>query len=445
MQPASLCPSCGNVHQHVPAGDAWGCPLTGRRVSAAALAAARLPRDGSGRDLFRQTPDAWLALTASYVLDERDREHYAAAWSRLARHAGPYGASFPWTPSGEELRDAVLTEIARRRARRIEVAPASAEAYGAGAPFLAHLRSRPVGEAAFVRARRCTRCGAPKQTRARTAFIYCDYCAAYFDYDLEIASQAAGSVDPRYAWQSLMTGYREELRAAREANDPGRLARLWREFYTYCTLMCPAACSPRQRDPAWRRAVVDGYLVPIAVAKSFDAAWGEAVRDVERAEDAIERDAAGRVRWPGLLAVLRLWERALALEAALAERGGLFAAHPDGLERELFLRVNRAELARKWLGQVDAEGGRALVEELQLQRELIELPAATGGVHQCGVCGSAVPILAGAREVLCETCGWVLDARAVSVRCPSCAAPVALAVGARAGRCSHCDLVVEPL
>jgi LSD1 subclass zinc finger protein len=447
--PPEVCPSCGHVHSPGPEGSGLGtgiCPLTGRPVApgAAGSIGSLDPAHANERAaLFRNTHDEWLALTASYVLDDRDREHYAAAWRRLATLPGPTGPA-SWIPTEADLLGAVLAEVARRRDRGVSVGPPPGAAYGAGAPLLSCFREAPDGNAIFVRARRCHRCGAPKCTRSTTSFIYCDYCAAYFDYDLGIASRTAGAVDPRWGWMSFMTGYGDEMRRARDANDRRRYARLWREFYTYYTLMCYPACSPRIRDPEYRRTLIDGYLVTIAQAKNFDAQYRRAAREAGEAEDAIGRGQSGRVVPGSLNRLLDAFDRLLEVEAGISERCGAFAAHPDGLDHGLFLRVNHEEFAARWLRELDDEPARELAQKLGIAGDFL-VPVPKGAQRHCGVCGAAVPILSGARQVLCETCGRILDASRIDILCPGCGAPLSVAAGARAARCAFCRVEFEPI
>lgn len=40
----------------------------------------------------------------------------------------------------------------------------------------------------IIKRAECQRCGAPKKLPTKTAYIYCDYCAALVDYDFRIAN-----------------------------------------------------------------------------------------------------------------------------------------------------------------------------------------------------------------------------------------------------------------
>src|SRR5678815_345045 len=70
-----------------------------------------------------------------------------------------------------------------------------------------------------VRKVRCRTCGAPKVTAPRTAYVYCDYCSTWMDWDFQIACATAGSQHPGPAYEGLRQMLHPKLEAARRSND----------------------------------------------------------------------------------------------------------------------------------------------------------------------------------------------------------------------------------
>lgn len=44
----------------------------------------------------------------------------------------------------------------------------------------------------IVRKVRCPSCSAPKITKARTAYVYCDYCGQLMDWDVTLVNATRG-------------------------------------------------------------------------------------------------------------------------------------------------------------------------------------------------------------------------------------------------------------
>ena len=292
------------------------------------------------------------------------------------------------------------------------------------------------GPGNLVRGRRCHGCGGLKATKPSTAYVYCDYCAALFDYDPYVAIADPRAMDPGMVDQKIESVTVDALRAAFAAGDRdeyGRIAR-WRSEVS--TEICPAAYSPRIRDPAYRRRFIDDVLVPWTVAMRFDPEARQAGLEVQDAQ----RRAEHRRGLPAVMELLHASQRLWQIEAALLEREGVFAAHPDGLDRALYLYVNASGFVRPWLAFLGNAQQQQLLTAAGVACEYIAMPSVNFAARSCGHCGQRRSIPADALRFVCESCGTILEAGQRAFSCTQCGASVCLASDASEAQCGHCGV-----
>jgi ribosomal protein S27E len=106
-----------------------------------------------------------------------------------------------------------------------------------------------------VRKVRCPECGAPKVTPSKCAYVYCDFCGRFMDWDGEIAKQSGGvATGPRY--RELTEALAPRLAASRAVKDKTALAACHRQLFDQFMTDCPTTDSPRIGDPAYREAML---------------------------------------------------------------------------------------------------------------------------------------------------------------------------------------------
>ena len=59
--------------------------------------------------------------------------------------------------------------------------------------------------------------------------------------------------------------------------------------------------------------------------------------------------------------------------------------------------------------------------------------------RQCGACGAVIKTLVGAKQVVCETCGYTLDVGSEALPCRKCGALLAFPVSASHLLCPYCQ------
>jgi hypothetical protein len=291
------------------------------------------------------------------------------------------------------------------------------------------------GPGNLIRARRCHVCDGLKATRPATAYVYCDYCATLFDYDPWVAVEDARSLDPDLVDKQLARVSGDALRKAAAAGDRAEYGRVIRWQSEVSTEICPAAYSPRIRDPDYRRRFIDDLIVPWSVVTRFDDACREQGKRVSEAQ----QRALHRPRLETMLDLLEQSRVLWRIEAALLEREGVFAAHPDGLDATLYLYANASTFVRPWLAGLHEPAQQKLLAAAGVACQYIAMPKVDFAAHGCGQCGQILSIPIGARRFVCEHCGFVLDLESRAFPCVRCGGSVCLPRTAKEAICAHCD------
>ncbi|HUH04168.1 MAG TPA: hypothetical protein VML75_19355 [Kofleriaceae bacterium] len=290
------------------------------------------------------------------------------------------------------------------------------------------------GPGNLVRGRRCHHCGGLKVTRPSTAYVYCDYCATLFDYDPYVAVSDPTALDPDMVDRQLARVTAEPMRQAVAAGDRVEYGRIARWQTDVATEICPAAYSPRIRDPDYRRRFVDGVLVPWTVATRFDPAAHAQGRRVGEAQ----QRALHKPTLANFLELLARSQQLWAIEAELLEREGVFAAHPDGLDRGHYLYVNASCFVRPWLAALFEPDQQQLLAAAGVTCEYIAMPKVDMCTRGCGGCGQELSIPVGSKRFVCESCGFVLDILNRAFPCAGCGGSVCLPDRATDAICAYC-------
>jgi len=283
-------------------------------------------------------------------------------------------------------------------------------------------RLRP-GE--LVRVRRCPFCMATKGTATTSAYIYCDYCGRLFDYDDSKISQDPRSVQHYIAELVMNEVTIPQQKAAFEDGDKEMYARLMYWKNALMMDVCPAFYSPRIADPVYRKRLLEDTVVPMAVESRFDEASVLAGRAARTAQ--MEANASLGPNGLNVELVLRAFEvtnASFEIDAAIYERQGIFAIHPDQTDRELYLYMNRSIFVRPFLGFLYGDDGDRLLEAAGVTAEYKVTTVADLESRGCGNCASKVLLPPGATETLCEACGHMLSNRILA--CTDCGSGVAV-------------------
>jgi hypothetical protein len=242
-------------------------------------------------------------------------------------------------------------------------------------------------------------------------------------------------------WAGLLQRYEADLGRARKSGNPRRYGELWREVYLYMVLACPAGYSPRVWDKAYRHALIDEFFVPMTVAKNFDKPWRGLWSRYRDATPEWQADETATLE--STLRIYQLFAEMTVMEAEIIERIGAMDAHPDGMDAQLWCRIQSKGWVRDTLEVMRPADQERLVRHAGLEQEFMEVPEIATERRCCGHCGHPLLVPAGAQRSVCESCGQVLNVGAPAACCPGCGATISLPVAAASGRCFHCELILS--
>ncbi len=174
---------------------------------------------------------------------------------------------------------------------------------------------------------------------------------------------------------------------------------------------CPHGTPIRTRDPEYRARYVT-WLAEAETVAAFDP-------------DARDRDAALRAATERLVfgsidgrprvapeSYRALVEAAFALDARrdeLASVHGIYDLQPDGASRDLQRRIGLSVFVEGWLPYLDESDAKALLERTGLAREYDAVPQPATRPLPCSRCGGPLAIVTGARRVVCDHCGRLVE------------------------------------
>jgi hypothetical protein len=289
-----------------------------------------------------------------------------------------------------------------------------------------------------VRKVRCPSCGAPKLTATTSAYVYCDFCARFMDWDLQ-AMKYQGKVAAGPHYRALCAEAEPRLRVARAAKDRAALSALHRTLFDQYMTDCPNGYSPRVRDPAYREAML-ARSVHAQVEREIDDACITAEAALRAAIGALEWTLVGQQMQVGARSFWAMYEAVvandLASKAAL-ERAPQPVPDPDDTPPELSAKMRDSAMAQAWMASLDPETADAFLARTRLADEYEDADEPTLLDATCAHCGAARRAPAGAHQCVCDACGHVttLGRRAF---CGYCGAAIAFPLGAKLTACGHC-------
>jgi uncharacterized Zn finger protein (UPF0148 family) len=291
----------------------------------------------------------------------------------------------------------------------------------------------------LIKRTRCRACGAPKVTRPKTGYVYCDYCGTLTDWDLEVAKTAPGAVIP-FQYEELTKRLEPEVKAARAAGDKGRYNALQYELYDTYAKLCPAGFSPRVKDPEYRDRFVR-YTAATCTVQDFDPEFPALSDAVTATMGKLAWDTSGgsmRVTPASFWPMWSAFRARIDHSMNLNERSGLLARHPDGAPRALLTKMGMSAFAQAWLGYLDPTESAKLLAESGLGGDYVEASPPDLDLRHCGGCGCDLPVAAGATQVVCEACGHVIAIGAREVPCTHCGRPLSWPAGKTILACPGC-------
>ena len=124
---------------------------------------------------------------------------------------------------------------------------------------------------------------------------------------------------------------------------------------------------------------------------------------------------------------------------ALIRQLGADQLDPDHAAPEIALRMEYSSFCQAWLSHLSPEDGERLLKLYGLNSEYDDVKPHESEQRHCGGCGSDIEALSGARQVVCESCGFTIDVAGMAVPCQKCGASLSFPVGTNHVLCPYCS------
>ncbi|HLO31062.1 MAG TPA: hypothetical protein VK249_18080 [Anaerolineales bacterium] len=294
----------------------------------------------------------------------------------------------------------------------------------------------------FIKRVNCSQCGAPKSLPSATAYIYCDYCGSLMDYDFRIANADTNAGLTNTVFHRIIATLQFPLTQARARGDREAYRQIYRQVFAQWIQECPMAVSPRARNDANFREQLIAYFAECAVVKDLDPQQGSLDARMNVLTTALQRiptpGSAWRVAGP-FWEYAALFKQQMEMTYALLDQMGVLAMDPDHAPEGVPIRMEYSTFCQGWLPHLSPEDGERLLKLYGLAAEYDEVKPQQTDSHKCGACGSEIHALPQARQVVCESCGFMIDVGSDAVPCGKCGALLSFPVSVNHILCPYCS------
>ena len=294
----------------------------------------------------------------------------------------------------------------------------------------------------FIKRVSCPQCGAPKSRPSTTAYIYCDFCGSLMDYDFRMANANTNAGITNTIYSRIMMTVQMPLMQAKARNDRDAVRQIYKQVFTQWLQECPNAASPRAiKDMEFRKQFID-YCAECAVIKDMDPNQATLQVKMDGLVARLQRIPTPGGAW---MVAGPFWDYAALFKGqmegtyALNRQLGADQLDPDHASPEVALRMEYTTFCQAWLPHLSAADGERLLKFYGLNSEYDEVRPHESEQRHCGSCGSDVEALPGAKQVVCESCGFTLDVGSQVIPCQKCGALLSFPVSANHVVCPDCS------
>ena len=294
----------------------------------------------------------------------------------------------------------------------------------------------------FIKRVNCSQCGAPKSLPSPTAYIYCDYCGSLMDYDFRMANADTNAGLTNTIFHRIIAAVQIPLMQAKARGDREAYRQIYRQVFSQWLQECPNAASPRAiKDMEFRKQFID-YCAECAVIKDMDPNQATLQAKMDGLVARLQRIPTPGGAW---MVAGPFWEYAALFKQqmegtyALIRQLGADQLDPDHASPEVALRMEYTTFCQAWLPHLSAADGERVLKFYGLNSEYDEVQPHESEQRHCGSCGSDVEALPGAKQVVCESCGFTLDVGSQAVPCQKCGALLSFPVSVNSVVCPYCS------
>jgi DNA-directed RNA polymerase subunit RPC12/RpoP len=293
----------------------------------------------------------------------------------------------------------------------------------------------------FIKRVNCSQCGAPKSLPSTTAYIYCDYCGSLMDYDFRMANADTNAGLTNTVFHRIIASVQVSLMQAKTRGDRDTYRQIYRQVFSQWLQECPMAASPRARNDVAFREQLIAYFAECAVVKDLDPQQSLLDVKMNALTAALQRiptpGGAWRVAGP-FWEYAALFKQQMEMTYALLDQMGVLAMDPDKAPEGVPIRMEYSTFCQAWLPHLSPEDGDRLLKSYGLSAEYDEVKTQPTDQWHCGACGGEIRAIPGARQVVCDSCGFTIEVGSQAVPCQKCGALLSFPVSANHVLCPYC-------
>lgn len=300
----------------------------------------------------------------------------------------------------------------------------------------------------FIKRAECQRCGAPKKLPTKTAYIYCDYCAALVDYDFRIANADTNAGLTNTVFHRLFALWGPSLNYAKQIGDRDTYRQYQRDLFYQWVNLCPMAVSPRAKSDKVFRDRLIAYFAECAVTKDLDPAQAPLDAQMAALERGLQRIPTPNGAWiigGTFWQFADVWKQQMDRAYALINSTGVREMDPDDSPPGIPLAMEYSTFCQAWLAHLSQDDGQKLLAMYGLTGEYVRLEPQDTNEYNCGGCGAKLQAMRGAKTIICEDCGGTVDVNVAAVPCGNCGAPLSLPRSSSHHSCPYCQSEIQQL
>ncbi|MES0488524.1 MAG: hypothetical protein ABUK01_00925 [Leptospirales bacterium] len=295
----------------------------------------------------------------------------------------------------------------------------------------------------------CPACAAPKITASTAFYIYCDYCATFMDTDYRMLipeNVVVAEPDPNY--DSFMQTMSQRMIDTREAQDKAGYKQIWLEFYNLQIEKYPQYYPPRIGDEKYRKKFID-YNVSCLVELEFNEHLkrlsdkvSEVFAEVKWEQVKVNNEDRTIISFEDLMNTYKVQTELT--RATIKHYDSIGLKYPDKMVTgELAERVFMSRFMEGYMKHLLPDDQEELLKQTGLLGKYHKVLKPHLTLRHCGQCGSSLSVVDGAKNVICEPCGHVIDVSVAEFSCPGCSAPVSLPIEQTQITCPSCSTVIH--
>jgi DNA-directed RNA polymerase subunit RPC12/RpoP len=261
------------------------------------------------------------------------------------------------------------------------------------------------------------------------------------DYDFQIANATLNAGLINLTYQRLITRSQNQLAQAKVQGNRDMYRVLYQHICTEWIKECPSVVSPRAKNDPEFRAQLIAYLAECQVTKDFDPQQQTLSAELETLNSSLQPasmpDGTRHVT-DSFWDYAALFKKQIDSADALIRTAQVDQMDPDHTPPEVALRIQASIFAQTWLPHLAAAETDKLLALFDLAGIYEKAQALHTDHHRCGVCGSDVNTVLGAKQVVCDSCSLMIDVFKPPLPCPTCGAQLSLPINVDHILCPQC-------